>query len=262
MQKTPDSQSGIFNPRALFGFSLCLIGIFLAMLSFAATPPNPANFLSTFGSNANRLPPGVPLPPGAQFSPNGQGNPLSRSQAARFPGVAGMPAGLDAPPGWKPGTASGANSLGNAVFANQQPAPLSMQRPAASGSIPLATAAASGWSIVNSPNALVPKDAFYSVTCASPSNCWAVGYHIEHWDVTSWTIVPSPPNGGILDGVACASASLCWAVSYFQSGSLYQTIIEQWNGTSWSIISSPNPGTQYNFLYVGIPTRPNRAPAS
>ena len=49
-----------------------------------SVPPDPANFPSTFGSNANRLPPGVPLPPGAQFSLNRPGRSLEA--AARPPG--------------------------------------------------------------------------------------------------------------------------------------------------------------------------------
>ena len=37
MKKKLISQSGLFNPRALLGLSLCLIGVFLSMLSFAGT---------------------------------------------------------------------------------------------------------------------------------------------------------------------------------------------------------------------------------
>src|SRR5581483_7793656 len=129
MKKKSASQAAFFNPRVLLAFTLCSVGALLAMLSLAATPPvettrantsvppDPAHFPSTFGSNANRLPPGVPLPPGAQFSLNGQGAPSSSSPTARLPGFAGMPL--------RPGTASGPNSLGNPGFANQQPAPLS-----------------------------------------------------------------------------------------------------------------------------------------
>src|SRR5438874_4943698 len=38
MQKSLTSQSGIFNPRILVGFTLCSVGSLLAMVSFAATP--------------------------------------------------------------------------------------------------------------------------------------------------------------------------------------------------------------------------------
>jgi len=130
MKKKSTSQSGIFNPRVLLAFTLCSVGALLAMVSLATTPPvetthantsvppDPRNFLSTFGSNANRLPPGVPLPPGSQFSLNGQGDPLNQPTAG-FPGFAGM--------ALRPGTASDTNPLGNLGVANQQLAP---KRPA------------------------------------------------------------------------------------------------------------------------------------
>jgi hypothetical protein len=130
MQKKAASQSGIFNPRVLLAFTLCSVGALLAMFSLAATPavetthantsvpPDSRNFLSTFGSGANHLPPGVPLPPGTQFSLNGQGDPLKQQPTAGFLGFTGMP--------FRPGTARGANSLGTPSFASQQPAPLSV----------------------------------------------------------------------------------------------------------------------------------------
>jgi hypothetical protein len=39
MKQNSNSQSGIFNPRVLIALGLCSVGAFLAMLSFAATPP-------------------------------------------------------------------------------------------------------------------------------------------------------------------------------------------------------------------------------
>jgi len=38
MKKNPASQSGLFNPRVLIAFSLCSVGVLLAMFSFASTP--------------------------------------------------------------------------------------------------------------------------------------------------------------------------------------------------------------------------------
>jgi hypothetical protein len=56
--------------------------------------------------------------------------------------------------------------------------------------------------------------------------------------------------------VTCASASQCWAVGEYDNYSgpgsigIYQTLIEQWNGMSWSIVSSPNVGmNRQNALY-------------
>jgi hypothetical protein len=240
MQKNAASQSGIFNPRVLLAFTLWSVGALLAMFSLAATPPvetthantsvppDSRNFLSTFGSNTNHLPRGVPLPPGTQFSLNGQGDPLKQQPTAGFLGFPGMP--------FRSGTASGANSLGNPRFANQQRAPLSGPQPAASESMPLVSGAQSNdWSIVSSPNTSATEhNALRGVTCVSASECWAVGYYltdnaaptlIERWDGTSWTIVNSPntnTQSNVLLGVTCGSASDCWAVApyLFTGGSL------------------------------------------
>src|SRR5438128_5538070 len=75
-------------------------------------------------------------------------------------------------------------------------------------SAPLAPAAP-GWSIVASANTSATQTNYLNgVTCVSASDCWAVGYYnngsggsgvgqtlIEHWNGTSWSIVPSPNVG-------------------------------------------------------------------
>src|SRR4029077_16788849 len=122
------------------------------------------------------------------------------------------------------------------------------------------------WAIVSSPNTNTTDRNFLTgVTCASPSDCWAVGYYyngsviqtlIERWDGTSWAIVSSPntsttqPN--YLYGVTCVSASDCWAVGTYYNGSAYQTLIERWEGTSWAIVSSPNTGATDNNYLRGV----------
>src|SRR5438105_8669888 len=98
--------------------------------------------------------------------------------------------------------------------------------------MPLAPAVAGGdWSIVTSPNTSTTQNNLLGVTCVSASDCWAVGSYvadrgapqtlIEHWDGTSWAIVPSPntslPNN-VLSGVTCVSWSDCWAVGYYITG--------------------------------------------
>jgi hypothetical protein len=98
----------------------------------------------------------------------------------------------------------------------------------------------------------------YGVTAVSADDVWAVGVQafqgpartlVEHWDGTSWSVVPSPnPVGSTfasLYGVDALSANNVWAVGLFQrrppSGS--RTLIEHWNGTSWHRVPSPNPST-------------------
>ncbi len=72
-----------------------------------------------------------------------------------------------------------------------------------------------------------------SVTCSSPADCVAAGYHlpdgfevsrtmIESWNGTSWALTPSPNIGksnfsssDSLSGVSCPAASYCLAVGSF-----------------------------------------------
>lgn len=108
-----------------------------------------------------------------------------------------------------------------------------------------------GWSIVTPPTpTTTQQNTLSGVTCVSDTDCWAVGFVnsfdvglrelIEHWDGTSWYIVPSPgfkTVNGFLSAVTCTSATDCWAVGHNydpQNGAL----IEHWNGTSWSIAVS------------------------
>jgi hypothetical protein len=115
----------------------------------------------------------------------------------------------------------------------------------------------------------IPMEA-NAVTALSPTNVWAVGTlqtffnhrthtkaAVEHWDGTSWSIVPSPiattspALNSSLRGIAAISANDIWAVGSFnKSSGGAATLTEHWDGTSWSIISSPNPGTASNSLFA------------
>jgi hypothetical protein len=124
----------------------------------------------------------------------------------------------------------------------------------------------SSWAIVPSANNLPQQfNVLYGVTCASPSECWAVGYFstgtgasvlqtlIERWDGSTWAIVPSPNTSAndinVLYRVTCTSASDCWAVGYNWPDH-FRTLSEHWDGTAWGIVSSPNPSaTRRNVLY-------------
>src|SRR2546422_2007103 len=160
MKKNPNSQSGLFNPRALLAFALCSVGTLLAMLSFAATPPG---------------------------------------------GI----------------TSSVANSPRDSLLVDQDAGQLSGNA---------TTAAASGWSIVSSPNtSTTQSNVLYGVSCASASDCWAVGYYndgnnitqtlIEQYTGTAWSIATSakthPADDNFLKNVSCASAANCAAVGYY-----------------------------------------------
>ncbi len=115
------------------------------------------------------------------------------------------------------------------------------------------------WQHLTSPNhaGLTPvTNRLVGVAVTSATNAWAVGSYnngttsqtlVEHWNGTSWAIVPSPNPGGTsrnntLNGVAFTSASTAWAVGGYSDGTADQTLVLDWNGTAWKRVASPNPG--------------------
>jgi hypothetical protein len=79
---------------------------------------------------------------------------------------------------------------------------------------------------------------------------------IEHWDGTSWNVVPSPRPAVVdnnLYSVAAVSANDVWAVGYEVDFSNYrQTLIEHWDGSSWSAVPSPNPSNQADTVLKSV----------
>jgi hypothetical protein len=124
----------------------------------------------------------------------------------------------------------------------------------------------SSWATINTPHPSeqvspdLIDDRLVSVSCASASLCFAAGWHswrppaathsqtlVEHWNGSTWTIVPSPngsPSPGsnnALEAVACPNTSRCLAIGHYDApDGFFQTLAEQWNGTTWSIVQSPN----------------------
>lgn len=110
----------------------------------------------------------------------------------------------------------------------------------------------------------------FGVTALAPNNAWAVGFYvkdfnqtrpeltlIEHWDGSSWQIVPSPNPGGsennnFLRGITAVSANDIWAygTSIVISSDLSSTLVLHWDGTSWAVVPSPDP--IYKFLNDGL----------
>jgi hypothetical protein len=122
-----------------------------------------------------------------------------------------------------------------------------------------------------------------AVLALAPNNVWAVGFStpvappkqaatltlIEHFDGTSWAVVPSPnvgPNSASqsnrLLGLTANAADDVWAFgSYFPSdGSGHQmTLLLHWDGTSWAIAPSPSPtkgGFPCALLWAGAVPSP------
>ena len=85
------------------------------------------------------------------------------------------------------------------------------------------------------------------VTAVSATDIWAVGtvesagsgYQtlIEHWNGSTWQIVPSPSPGSFynfLQGITAVSATDLWAVGYYQPGYTDQPLLLHWDGHTWS----------------------------
>lgn len=99
----------------------------------------------------------------------------------------------------------------------------------------------SGWTIVPSPNAPKGRSYLSDVSCASATDCWAVGEHgrfpssprtlIEHYTGGAWVIVKSASastQSNNLSGVKCVRIRVCWAVGSFRdtASSVTKTLIE------------------------------------
>jgi hypothetical protein len=103
----------------------------------------------------------------------------------------------------------------------------------------------SSWSVVPSPSLGIYDNELYGVAAVSANDVWAVGRYfnrrsnawhslVEHWDGSSWSVVPSPnPDGSDseLRGVAAVSANDVWAVGDFANttGPLAQTLVERYS---------------------------------
>ena len=121
----------------------------------------------------------------------------------------------------------------------------------------------SEWSIVTPPAATGPLGQYLSgVTCAGPSDCWAVGSTmdasgnptttlIDQWNGSAWTTTASPNptgSGNTLTAVTCTDASACWATGATNvvsgqnnnNGSQPSPFIEAFNGSAWSVEPTPN----------------------
>jgi hypothetical protein len=125
------------------------------------------------------------------------------------------------------------------------------------------------WSVVASPN---PTGKTYvvlnGVAAISASDIWAVGHSgdpssiplqtlTEHWNGTSWSIIPSPSpgtyNGNVLNAVDAIAANDVWAVGWYQSGSTGQeggALTMHWDATQWTVVPNPSRWTLYGVTAI------------
>src|SRR4051812_17379211 len=113
----------------------------------------------------------------------------------------------------------------------------------------LPAAAGASFSVVPSPTAF-SQSSLNAVSASSASEAWAVGYLCcsgrnfgqgtltEHWNGSSWTIVPSPDTrffDEVLNGVAALAPNNAWAVGEIKQGG-YRSgnpLILHWDGVAW-----------------------------
>jgi hypothetical protein len=127
------------------------------------------------------------------------------------------------------------------------------------------------WSAVASPSPGLGQKTLFGVTALAPNDAWAVGFFvkalnqdrpqktlIEHWDGTSWKVVPSPNVGGPntttisnqLRGVIAVSANDVWAFGDTDAfgPSKITNLVLHWNGTAWAIVPSPSPNPRHTLI--------------
>src|SRR5579859_64489 len=128
---------------------------------------------------------------------------------------------------------------------------------ARSSQMPGRMSGSKAWRVLSSANPTASGDYLYAISAISATNAWSVGDYlagsgktmvdqtlIEHYNGSSWSVVPSPnpgtgPNGNYLRAVAAVSASDIYAVGY--EGGM-GALIEHYNGASWSVVANPGIG--------------------
>jgi hypothetical protein len=116
------------------------------------------------------------------------------------------------------------------------------------------------WKLVPTPSlhdGISPLNSLTGVTAIDSRNVWASGYegnvdnqnfmkpYMLHWDGTTWTLVPTPNQGGEgsrLNATVALSKADVWAVGQTQEldGTIL-TLTQQFNGTIWTTVASPSP---------------------
>ena len=116
----------------------------------------------------------------------------------------------------------------------------------------------SRWAVVPSPNVSPLDNVLAGVDTVSADDAWAVGYAnrvtprgvfhralIEHWNGSTWRVVPAPPAGTAdtdLWAVTALSATNVWAVGNENVGRFtFRPLVEHWNGRAWTLVRVPTP---------------------
>jgi hypothetical protein len=103
----------------------------------------------------------------------------------------------------------------------------------------------SAWRMLSTPALSSTDSMLASVSCASATNCVAVGPGspaalAESWNGTSWTVLPVPAGGPA--SISCPAPSHCIAAGVTVAGNLAPHT-QVWNGSTWTSLPTPNPLT-------------------
>ncbi|HEX6392509.1 MAG TPA: alkaline phosphatase family protein [Acidimicrobiales bacterium] len=121
------------------------------------------------------------------------------------------------------------------------------------------------WTEYGLPNVGSNQNTLFGVSELSTGHTWAVGYYtnanyvdqtlIEHYDGTTWSVIPSPSPGtqrNILYSVGAISDTDVWAVgAQMDANGTWHTLAEHWDGNTWSAVPSVDPDSGGN-LFFGI----------
>ena len=116
----------------------------------------------------------------------------------------------------------------------------------------------------SSPNPDLKSNELQAITgVPGTSQLWAVGDYgrkgnstlTEHWNGTTWSVVPSPnpqpSRASFLQSVAVLSESNIWAVGFYIRN-YDRTLLEHWDGSQWTVVPS-KPRYEYFRGVTHIP---------
>ena len=124
----------------------------------------------------------------------------------------------------------------------------------------------STWSIVSAP-LVQPRGGFGAITGTSATDLWAVGSTgskprtgatvnnplAEHYDGTSWSVVPTPAlTLAGLNAVTAIAPNNVWAVGYAPATG----VVLHYDGTAWSQVAAPAPVTGSNWQFSSVTATP------
>ena len=113
----------------------------------------------------------------------------------------------------------------------------------------------SSWQLDADPEARHPARRAVLRDRRRANDVWAVGDQqtgagafttlIEHWNGTSWTVVPAPNPGATGDhlySVAADASNDVWAVGQANNQGTDTPLVEHWDGPAWQAVAVPSAG--------------------